>query len=174
MFQSIPDIASLLCLPAALAVLGSLCVIDLKVRLLPNPLVLALALLGLVFHAASGFYYLAPSAMIFGALTGGGLLYIVRMAGNRFYGQDTLGLGDVKLMAAGGLWLGPEAVNAALIAGAIAGLLHGGAVIGYSRLMKKDTGPLSRFAIPAGPGFTAGLVIAALAKFYDLPHLSPS
>lgn len=168
---SIPDIASLLCLIAALAVLGVLCAIDLKTRLLPNPLVLALALLGLAFHAASGLYYTTLPDMFYGALTGGGILYLIRLAGNAFYGQDTLGLGDVKLMAAGGLWLGPESILTALIAGAVAGLLHGGAVIAHSRLKRRNTGPLSTFSIPAGPGFAAGLVLAALAKFHDLPHL---
>lgn len=172
MHPFIPDIASLLCLIAAPAVLIALCVIDLRVRLLPDPLVLAFALLGLGFHAASGFYYTDPGGMALGALTGGGLLYLVRLAGNAFYGQDTLGLGDVKLMAAGGLWLGPEDILTALIAGAVAGLLHGAGVIGHARLCKKDTGPLSTFSIPAGPGFAAGLVLAALAKFHDLPHLS--
>lgn len=172
MLQSIPGIVSLLCLPVALAVLGALCVIDLRVRLLPNPLVLALTLLGLAFHVASGFHYTDLSGMFFGALTGGGLLYAIRAAGNFYYRQDTLGLGDVKLMAAGGLWLGPEAILTALIAGAVAGLLHGVAVIGYSRFMNKDTGPLSTFSIPAGPGFAAGLLIAALVKFQDLPHLT--
>ncbi|MCC6597593.1 MAG: prepilin peptidase [Alphaproteobacteria bacterium] len=165
------NIVSVLCLPAALIVLGALCLIDLKVRLLPNRLVLCLAILGLGFHAASQLYYTNYSDMFWGALTGGGLLYLIRFAGNYFYKQDTLGLGDVKLMAAGGLWLGADGILSALIIGAIAGLLHGGIVIGHSRLTKKDFGPLSTFSIPAGPGFIAGLLIVALVKFKDLPHL---
>lgn len=163
-----------LCIAAlliSLALLTRLAIIDLKIRLLPNRLVLGFAIMGILFHSASLFTYNTPTGMLIGALIGGGLLILIRCAGNFFYKQDTLGLGDVKLMAAAGLWLGPEHILAALIWGALAGLTHGGTCYGYERLYKKTTHPLSTYSIPAGPGFIVGILIAALAKFWPLSHL---
>lgn len=68
-----------------------------------------LAVLGLAFHFSIEFAFFTPAELIYGALMGAGVLYIVRFFGNRHYKQETLGLGDVKLMAAGGLWLGVRA-----------------------------------------------------------------
>ena len=165
------EILSLLCLSLALITLGALVYIDLRTRLLPNILVLNLAILGGAFHAASLFFYNAPLDLFVGAVIGGALLYLVRMAGNAYYKADTLGLGDVKLMAAGGIWLGSDFILIAVIAGALAGLAHGGILITWHWLKTKELAALSTFSLPAGPGFAAGLLIAALAKFTALPHL---
>jgi len=146
-------------------------VIDLQVRLLPNPLVLALALLGLAFHAATTFYYAPPKDLLIGALIGGGSLLLIRTIGNYIYKDDTLGLGDVKLLAAEGLWLGAEDTILALIFGALAGLAHGLFMLGLTRYHKQTTETLSTFSIPAGPGFIVGFLIVALEKFWGLPHL---
>ena len=150
---------------AGLVVLMILSIIDLRVWLLPNKYVLAFAILGIIFHSALGFQLLPPQDMLFGALLGGGLLYLVRMGGNAYYKQDTLGLGDVKLLAAAGLWLGVEGVVLALTAGAFVGLLHGIGVA-LTRAAKEKTKPnLNRLMIPAGPGFCVGIVAAWLYIF---------
>lgn len=143
---------------------------DLKTRLLPDKWVLSLALLGITFHTTSMFFFATPVSMIEGALIGGGLLYILRMIGNLIYKKDTLGLGDVKLMAAAGIWLGPEHILTALVWGALAGLLHGGVSYGYEKMTQQSDEPLSTYSVPAGPGFIVGILIAALAKFWSLPH----
>lgn len=143
---------------AGLVVLMILSIIDLRVWLLPNKYVLAFAILGIIFHSALGFQLLPPQDMLFGALLGGGLLYLVRMGGNAYYKQDTLGLGDVKLLAAAGLWLGVEGVVLALTAGAFAGLLHGIAVACAVAIKEKTRPNLNKLMIPAGPGFCIGIV----------------
>ena len=97
---------------------------------------------------------------------GGGILYVIRMAGNAYYKQDTLGLGDVKLLAAAGLWLGMEGVVFALTAGAFAGLLHGIFVACYRAIKEKTKPNLNRLMIPAGPGFCIGIVASWLYLFY--------
>lgn len=162
---------SVLCLIAAFAVLVALVIVDLRTLLLPNVLVLALALLGAGFHACTLFYYNSAFDLAVGAVIGGGLLFLIRAAGNAYYKTETLGLGDVKLMAAGGLWLGSDFILPAIIAGALAGLIHGGVLITAHRIKTKEAAGLSRFSLPAGPGFACGLLIAALAKFSGLPHL---
>jgi len=156
------------CLGACVA-LVILTIIDLKVRLLPNTYVLALALFGVAFHAGSKFYFSPVESMIGGMIIGGGLLYTVRVLANRVYNQDALGLGDVKLMMAGGLWLGMSDILTAIIVGSCAGILHG---LGMAMRQKMRTGEpvdLGRFALPAGPGFIFGLLAVAAYKFQSLP-----
>jgi leader peptidase (prepilin peptidase)/N-methyltransferase len=153
-------------------VLGALAWIDLRTRLLPNVLVAAFAMLGFIFQTVTLFEHESIQGMAMGALIGGGSLYLIRIVGNYYYKTDTLGLGDVKLMAAAGLWLGSYDILIALTLGALAGVIHGGAAIGCNWLRGSAAGPLSTYAVPAGPGFIVGILIAALAKFYGLPHLA--
>ena len=46
---------------------------------------------------------------------GGGILWVIGWVGSRIYGRDAMGLGDVKLLAAGGGFLGPCGVLWALM-----------------------------------------------------------
>lgn len=162
---------SLICLIAAVIILALLAFIDLRIKLLPDILVIGFAMLGLTFHSLTLFYYTDINDIAAGIVMGGGILLVIRILAARFYGQDALGLGDIKLMAAAGLWLGGEYVLIAVIAGALAGIIHGGALIVYNRLCRRETGPISQFSVPAGPGFIVGILLAALAKFAGLPHL---
>lgn len=166
-------VLSLLCISSligAIATLFMLGHVDLKARLLPNKFVLLFALLGLVFHASLLFALAAPLEILKGAALGGGLLYAIRMVANWHYKQDALGLGDVKLMAAAGLWLGDD-ILLGLTLGALAGVVHGlGAAI-ITRIKKGEALNLSRLQIPAGPGFIIGILLTGLIKFQALPHL---
>ncbi len=146
-----------------------LAVIDLKTRLLPNKFVGAFATLGGIFHIASGFSFAGITDIIAGAIAGIALLLIIRMIANRHYGRDALGLGDVKLMGAAGLWLGLEHIFLAISLGAFAGLLHGLCVFAHMRhIQKDDKVSLSTLSIPAGPGFIIGIVSVAVFKFYPV------
>jgi len=162
------EIIALLCLLSAPILLCILSVIDLKEGLLPNEYVMALAMTGAIFHLATAWHYLDIETMALGALAGGGLLYIVRAGANFYYKQDALGLGDVKLLAAAGVWLGPYYVLMALTAGATAGLLHG---IGMALAQKARTGTmpsLNKLSLPAGPGFAAGIILAGILQFHTI------
>lgn len=162
---SMIEIFLFFCLLSACGLLVVLSVIDLRIGLLPNVHNGALALFGIVFHGVSGFEHLSLAGMALGAFMGGGLLYAVRFVANRYYGQDALGLGDVKLLAAAGIWLGADSVLIALVIGAMAGLVHGFIVIGYTRFRTQETITLSTFSIPAGPGFCMGIFCAGLAMY---------
>lgn len=156
-----PDSHSFSYLVAALAVLAALSAIDLKTRLLPNPLVLLLAVLGVLFHISTEFALTLPLQSVAGAATGYGLPWIIRFFANRFYGRDSLGLGDVKLLGAGGIWLGAEGVLLAITLGAFAGLAHGVGVALWGAVKNGAPFTLRRLTIPAGPGFAVGLIAAA-------------
>jgi leader peptidase (prepilin peptidase)/N-methyltransferase len=161
----ISDSLALLCLMGAIITLIVLSVIDLKTFLLPNKLVALFAVLGIGFHLSTSFIHTPPLDMLIGTVIGGGLLYAIRFIGNRLYNADTLGLGDVKLMAAAGLWLGIDFVLIAITLGALAGLFHGIGLALYLKSVKKYPFSLNRLTIPAGPGFAIGTALAAGAKF---------
>lgn len=144
-----------------------LSIIDLKTWLLPNKLNLLFAILGIAFHASTHFTIFEPIQLLFGAMLGSGTLLTIRFFGNKYYDQDTLGLGDVKLLGAAGFWLGLEGVVLAMTIGAFMGILHG---VGFAitRAIKDKTKPnLKRLMIPAGPGFCMGIVISGVWTFFD-------
>ncbi len=160
------NILALLCLLSAPVLLILLSVIDLRVRLLPNIYNAALAAAGILFHLFTQFHFLAPLSMFIGAVIGAGLLYAIRFVANRLYNQDTLGLGDVKLMGAAGLWLGPDMILKALVIGALAGVVHGVGMMIYARFKTKASEKLSTFAVPAGPGFCVGIFVAGAVLYW--------
>jgi leader peptidase (prepilin peptidase)/N-methyltransferase len=165
------EIIACLTLVIGLLLLVVLSDIDLRTRLLPNELVSAFLACGIVFHLSTVFYYAETLDMLSGGIIGFSTLFIIREIANAFYKQDTLGLGDVKLLGAAGIWLGAQHIMLALTIGALAGLLHG---LGYAFYTRKKHGyfpPLASLAIPAGPGFAAGIVLTALIAFQDFPSV---
>lgn len=153
------------CLTGAVILLIVLSIIDLRTRLLPNVLVLPFAVLGVAFHITTNWAYLAPVNMALGALMGFGILYGIRFIANRIYKQDTLGLGDVKLMGAAGLWLGPDGILMALSLGAFCGMLHGLGVAFYQAAKTGEKINLNRLEVPAGPGFALGIILMGLYQY---------
>ncbi len=154
----------------ALTLLILLSLIDLKTMLLPNKYVASFCLCGIAFHYITDLYFETLQSIAIGTVCGGGLLLLVRAIANRAYKKDTLGMGDIKLMAAAGLWLGAEDIFLAITLGAIAGLLHG---VGYGLYIMKKTGEPVNFmylCIPAGPGFIVGIIAVAAYKFQSLPQ----
>ncbi len=162
------EIIALSCLAGTLIILYILSVIDLREGLLPNELVMGFMSLGLIFHLSTLFHYSGFTDMALGAFIGSGILYVIRGAANAYYKQDTLGLGDVKLLGAAGVWLGPEAILVAMTIGAFIGFLHGMAIVLRTVGNSKVGMDLKKLSIPAGPGFALGIVITAILQFWDI------
>ena len=168
------EIIALAALVGAVGLLIVLSAIDLKHGILPDKLVLAFLVTGLIFHYVTHFLFMSPLEILEGAALGGGLLYAVRIVSNFYYKDDVLGLGDVKLLAAAGAWLGPHDVIVAIMAGAAAGIVHGLSVGFKDSILKKKPIDLKTLSLPAGPGFAVGILIAGVLKFWSLPSiLSP-
>lgn len=155
------------CLIGALILLIALSIIDLKTRLLPNEMVLGFATLGFIFHLTTLAAYVSPLQIALGGIVGFGSMYLIRAAANYIYKEDALGLGDVKLIGAGGLWVGPDTIMIAMSAGATVSLLHGLLYALWQAHKTKTKLNLAYLQIPAGPGFAAGIVIAAIMKFHN-------
>lgn len=124
MFQTqglTPDLIKALALSALVGVwLLTIAVIDLKTLRIPDLLSLPLIALGLAVAA------FGPADVFAGKLIGAGVGYLV-LAGLgaayfRLRGQDGLGLGDAKLFAAAGAWLGWQSLPVVLALASVGGL----------------------------------------------------
>lgn len=143
------DWSWLLLLPA-LCLLTALAFIDWDTTLLPDRLTLPLGLFGLAGVAAQQLLPLAglprlaglpgPLDALLGALAGGGSLYAVAWIGWWILKREAMGAGDIKLMAAVGLFLGWRSVLLAIFLGALAASVHGLATRG-GRLQERPFGP---------------------------------
>jgi len=138
---------------------------DMKDYILPDYLNASLALSFFSFHMATHWQIITPAQALWGGLAGGGLLLLIRTIANKFYQSDSLGLGDVKLMAAAGLGLGHPDILMALIIGACAGLLHGLFMAYAGRKAHLRRVPLSEVNVPAGLGLAVGIIMVMLYRF---------
>lgn len=148
----------LLCVAAALVLLMVLLIIDLRVYLLPDKYVFPFGLLGFAFHTVQGFPHLPAAQLFIGMVVGAGVLWLVRAGGSWYYGQEAMGLGDVKLLGAAGLWLGPLDVTMAMTVGAAAGLVHGIGIAIVRAIREGQPLNMHRLVLPAGPGFIVGII----------------
>ena len=85
----------------------SVFVIDYRLQIIPNRLNLTIFEIGLVFTFIHGLSNVAISInMLLGMLAGGGIFLAITFIGGLIYGKEAMGLGDVKLMGALGLYFG--------------------------------------------------------------------
>lgn len=142
---------------------------DFEERILPDELTLGGAIAGLVFSffvAVPGFSDIliagsAPRSHSFvDALIGGAALSLPIWALGWGYGRirkrEVLGLGDVKLLAAIGMFLGLENGLFALLLGAVTGSVLG---LAYILWQRKDAGS---YELPFGSFLCFGAVIAPI------------
>ena len=151
----------LACLAVLAACLIWLAVIDLRTGYLPDPLQAALAISGLAVAFIGSPLGISWQAALMGATLNGGVFWGLRWLVSRLKGREAMGLGDVKLVAAGGLWLGPWALAYIMAAGGLLTLIGAGiaGVITHKPIWKDE--------MPTGPGLAAGILgtfIAGLAK----------
>lgn len=150
----------------SLIILGFLFWIDLKTRLLPNRFVFQFFICGIAVHIVTGFATTTALQMLMGMLISAGMLLAIRAVGNIIYKTDTLGMGDVKLIGAAGIWLGTSHIFIAISLGAIAGVLHGLLYAIIHRLKSGEALNFATLSLPAGPGFIIGIVTTVIIKFH--------
>jgi leader peptidase (prepilin peptidase)/N-methyltransferase len=121
--------------------------IDLRRWILPDVLTLPLIPIGLVLAAVLGPEELVDR--IAGAAFGYAGLWAVAWIYRRLRGRDGLGLGDAKLLAAAGAWVGVSGLPSVLAGGAIAALLAAGGLALAGTRLRRDS------ALPFGPFLAA-------------------
>lgn len=90
-----------------LPMLVSAFVVDYKIQIIPNRLTLTMFEIGMIFVFIYGVQNLnIAKNMLLGMLTGGGIFLGITLIGGAIAGKEAMGLGDVKLMGALGLYFG--------------------------------------------------------------------
>jgi leader peptidase (prepilin peptidase)/N-methyltransferase len=128
---------------ALLAALVVITFIDFDFRIIPDEITLPGTVLGVIASAAvpalqrvpvdlaavgihGGLWLNALATAILGALWGWGLLNGVRILGELVFRKEAMGMGDVKLMAMLGAFLGPHTVTLVFFLGCCLGSIWGG------------------------------------------------
>lgn len=154
---------------AAAALTALLCVafIDCDTFLIPDELSLGLAAAGLLCSplnptlgdAASGRLVASAAGAVFGL----GLCWAIAALGEKAFGREAMGGGDIKLLMGVGAWTGALGAFDTMVVASFAGAAHGVWLIASGRLGRRDP-------IPFGP-FLSGA--AAFTFFYKLPFGFP-
>lgn len=152
--------------------LTALSLIDLDTMRLPNPLVIALAAVGLAAVAAASLLAGTGQSMsgvpdwpqaLLGALTGGGILLFFALLGRLWLKRDSMGAGDIKLMTALGLLLGWEKMLLCIFLASLLATIYIGLRGGKARGLEFPFGPW--LALATWISFLAGdWIIAAYLR----------
>lgn len=132
--------------------LGALSVIDFRTGYLPDVIVAPLGLIGLAVAVYDSPIAVAWTMALLGAAINASVFFGLRWIVSRMKGREAMGLGDVKLVAAGGLWLGPMALPYIM---AVAGI---GTLVGAGVASLITRKPVWQGEMPLGPGLALGIL----------------
>ena len=135
------------------AILIVLFAIDLELQILPNILTLPGIAAGFLFSLVAP---PGPVASLAGIALGAGILYGIAAAYYAVRREEGMGMGDVKMLAMIGAFLGWRAVLLTLILSSFAG-----AAIGLLLMLSRREG--LRYALPFGTFLALGALVAMLA-----------
>lgn len=134
-------------------------VVDLKEQIIPNRLNLLMFEIGLVFVFLHGFSNINIALnMLLGMLAGGGIFLLITLLGGLIAGKEAMGMGDVKLMGALGLYFGLQNIVVVSILAFLIGAI--GSII-YMIIKRKS----SDAYIPFGPFIVASSIITIFVPF---------
>jgi leader peptidase (prepilin peptidase)/N-methyltransferase len=124
--------------------------IDLEHQILPNSITLPGIVIGLLFSL------IAPPGIrdaLIGAILGGGILYAIAAGYYLWRREEGMGMGDVKMLAMLGAFLGWKAVLVTLVLASFSG-----AVIGVAMMAGQRGG--MKYALPFGTFLAIGAITA--------------
>ncbi len=134
-------------------------VVDFKEQIIPNRLNLLIFEVGLVFTFLYGFSNINIAINMFiGMFAGGGIFLLITLLGGLIAGKEAMGMGDVKLMGALGLFFGLQNIVVisvlAFLLGAIGGII-------FMIVRKKNANTY----IPFGPFIVISTIITIFVPF---------
>lgn len=137
-------------------------VIDWDTFLIPDELSLGLLALGVALSPlnpwlSGGAWWRPVLLSLRGAAVGFAVCWGVAEAGERLFGKEAMGGGDVKLLAAIGAWFGGTGAFDSLMIGSLLGAVYGLALMARGEIKRSDP-------IPFGPFLSA----AAIFNFFVL------
>ena len=145
-----------------MALIG-LAIIDFRTFRLPDIITVPLMITGLVFNFLFQPGFTSINSALVGVALGFGFLWGINFFYRLLKKQDGIGLGDAKLLAALGAWLGWEVLPEILLLAALLGLVGGWIWLRWQRLAKNQ-------AFPFGPFIAfAGIIALLCPNFLLLP-----
>ncbi len=139
------------------ALLATAAIIDARTQRLPDGLNAAIAALGFAFTVITD----RPlSAAFLGAAAGYGTIWCVNALYRARRGHDGVGMGDAKLLAAGGVWVGWFGVPFVVLIGSSLAL----AVLGFRTLRGQQTAATDRIAF--GPYLALAVATVVAIQFW--------
>ena len=134
-------------------------VVDFKEQIIPNRLNLLMLEIGLIFVFLQGFSNInIATNMLVGAITGAGIFLIITLIGGLIAGKEAMGMGDVKLMGALGLYFGLQNI---IVISVLSFLIGAIASIIYMIVKRKSANTY----IPFGPFIVISSVITIFVPF---------
>jgi leader peptidase (prepilin peptidase) / N-methyltransferase len=130
---------------------------DNRIFLLPNRLVLSLFLLAWPFHYGLDWFILSPLSMVYATVITLFLMGLFWYVTERLM-PGGFGMGDVKLLAAAGAWLGIPDIFLSIALGGICVCIHG--VLRYD----PHQGAWFKQRVPAGPGLIIGFLMVMIYR----------
>ena len=134
-------------------------VVDLKEQIIPNRLNLLMFEIGLVILFIHGFTNINISLnMLYGMVAGAGIFMLITLLGGLIAGKEAMGMGDVKLMGALGLYFGLQNI---VVISVLSFLI--GAIISviYMIIKRKNANTY----IPFGPFIVVSSIITIFVQF---------
>lgn len=138
------------------AALFGLSVIDIKTLRLPDVITIPLIIFGLALHFSWDGRPAAVEAAV-GAFLGYGIVWLLAEYWRWRFKRDGIGLGDAKLLAAGGAWCGPLFLPFILLISSATALAF---VIVSQGLSRKGETNLRSTRIPFGPFLGLGIFVS--------------
>lgn len=134
---------------------------DLETQRLPNVITYPGIVLGLAFS-----YWVPPglAAAVTGCIAGASVLWLIRWAWKRVTGVDGMGLGDVKMLAMIGAFLGWRQIGVVLFLSSLSGAVIGMLLAGLRNKSLQTRLPFGTFLAVAA--FVASLVGEPLVRWY--------
>ena len=131
--------------------------LDLKTKLLSTSVLFALSLAAMTILALGSPIGLSWKNALIGSFLNGFIFWLLRYIFSKIKQREAMGVGDIILVAVGGLWVGPWALPYIMALAGISSLL----VLCIYYLIKKTKPDLDQ-EIPLGPGLCFGIYFSYL------------
>jgi prepilin signal peptidase PulO-like enzyme (type II secretory pathway) len=106
--------------------------------------------LGIAFNVISDTRFTNPSSALIGACLGFGSLWILNSGYRLLKGHNGIGMGDAKLFAALGAWLGWSALPSILLIASLTGIVGGIVWLKWRNFQLQKAFPFGPFMVIAG------------------------
>lgn len=124
--------------------------VDWRTFRLPNAITFPLIIFGISFNWISDLRFASLTFAALGAILGYGSIWVLNVGYRLLKHRNGIGMGDAKLLAALGAWLGWSAIPSILLAASIAGIVGGIAWLWWRGYQLQKAFPFGPFLVIAG------------------------